>query len=461
VNSAKDSSSLRQALRAGTSLNASERVCLVTKDNVPIPGGGIRADMRLRKLWHRATYVLVKHEPMHVEQHGTHDSDVYVLVQKRSILKDYCPGKLDPVPGGVVGYGETYSENAIREMQEEMGIDISLGPLRRLFTFPYEDDHVAVWGDFYECTYRGAMRDLKCQDTEVEEVYRMSLKTLRYQINSSPDEFMPDACYAMKLYFQRLLDLQVKRKLLKGYSSGDLDMYGLRPKPLAIFFDCDDCLYFDGWKTAKLLTAKIDEWCVNHGLRPGQAYELYLQYGTALRGLLAEGYLEKTDEAIDSFLQSVHDLPIAELIPRDDALREIMSALDPSIPKYIFTASVSDHARRCIAALGIEDFFLDIIDCKVCGLETKHSRHSFEIAMKIAGVSDPERCLFLDDSLTNLRTAREIGWRSILIGTIGRDHGNKVSSEHAELELERIHDLLEMAPELFESTEIKRKAVFI
>ena len=68
--------------------------------------------MRRHKLWHRATYVLVKHEPEHDEQHGTHPSDVYVIVQRRSRLKDYCPGKLDPTPGGVVGYGETYSENA-------------------------------------------------------------------------------------------------------------------------------------------------------------------------------------------------------------------------------------------------------------------------------------------------------------------------------------------------------------
>jgi hypothetical protein len=36
----------------------------------------------------------------------------------------------------------------------------------------------------------------------------------------------------MKLYFQRRVDGQVSRRLLKGYNSGvDLDRYGLRPKP--------------------------------------------------------------------------------------------------------------------------------------------------------------------------------------------------------------------------------------
>ena len=60
--------------------------------------------------------------------------------------------------------------------------------------------------------------------------------------------------------------------MLKGYSNGDLECYKLRPKPQAIFFDCDDCLYFDGWQLASELTAKIEEWCVTKkNLPPGEA----------------------------------------------------------------------------------------------------------------------------------------------------------------------------------------------
>ena len=70
---------------------------------------------------------------------------------------------------------------------------------------------------------------------------------------------------------------------------------------------------------------------------------------------------------------------------RDNHLRQVLLRIDPSIPKYIFTASVSDHAKRCLQALGIDDLFVDLIDCKRCKLETKHSRFSFETAMKVAG----------------------------------------------------------------------------
>jgi pyrimidine 5'-nucleotidase len=458
----RSASNLHDALINRTSLNANEIICAVTADNVVLPSGILRADMRLNNLWHRATYVLILlHDgagregsaPTRKLDNSSLDH-IEVIVQRRSALKDYCPLKLDPLPGGVVQFQESYEENAIREMQEEMGIDVSASSksgstLDRIFSFPYQDDRVRVWGDFFECHYRGRVEDLVLQKEEVDSVTRMTLRELKDRINEQPDDFMPDACHAMKLYFQRRADVQVKRRLLKGYSSGDLDSYKLRPKPQVIFFDCDDCLYFDGWITANKLTRKIDEWCVEHGLREGQAYDLYKQYGTALRGLLAEGYIKKTEEAIDHFLQTVHDIPVHELLQRDDDLRSMLLRIDPDIPKFIFTASVKAHAERCLLALGIADLFVDVIDCKRCDLETKHSQHSFHKAMQVAGVDNPERCVFFDDNLKNIEAARQMGWRSILVGTVGRDCGQPVASEHAEHDIERIHDMPDILPELF------------
>jgi FMN phosphatase YigB (HAD superfamily) len=124
--------------------------------------------------------------------------------------------------------------------------------------------------------------------------------------------------------------------------------------------------------------------------------------------------------------------------------------MDPTIPKYIFTASIRDHAARCLQALGIDDLFVDIIDCKTCNLETKHSPQSFETAMRIAGVEDPERCVFLDDNLKNIEAARQMGWRSVLVGKVGRDCGLPVTSSDAENEIDRIHAVPKVLPELFE-----------
>ncbi len=448
VRQSKSKTSLQEELLAGTSLNAKERVCTVDSNNVPTATGHNRSEMRLQRLWHRATYCLVRHEAPHLPSNP--QDDIYVLVQRRSTLKDYCPGKLDPTPGGVVGFGESYLKNIERELEEEMGIDVKQASLEKLFTFPYEDQIVRVWGEFYECTYRGALHDLKLQTEEVEELLRMNLHDLQDRMKEHPNEFMPDAIHAIQLYIQHQGNLKVNRRFLKG-SSDDLERFLVRPKLQAIFFDCDDCLYFDNWMTAKRLTAKIDQWCVKeHSLPSGHAYQLYKQYGTALRGLLAEGYLEDTPEAIDRFLEDVHDIGIDNLIQPDPKLQQVLSKLDPSIPRYVFTASVADHARRCIRALGIEDFFHPtIIDCKQCDLETKHSQHSFAKAMEVAGITDPRACLFLDDSVTNIKAARHVGWRSILVGKVARDSGEAISSEHAELEIHTIHEIETVLPELF------------
>ena len=476
----KNTPLLNPSLQDGTSRDAKELVCTVSEDNVPTQNGHFRSEMRLMNLWHRATYILVRQVDAtncSTPNEGTKNGQGVVLVQRRSLQKDYCPGKFDPTPGGVVGFGESCRENAIRELHEEMGIvvddviDDSCGQdekrdeverkegtvdlkntMKKLFTFSYSDERVNVWGDFYEVVYRGSLEDIKIQEEEVEEIIPMTLEELKQSMEDNPEDFMPDACHAMKLYFQRTLDLKVKRRLLKGYSSGDLDRYGLRPKPKVIFFDCDDTLYFDDWNTANQLTAKINDYCVNQiGLQPGKAYDLYKKYGTALKGLLVEGHIQNSPEAIDSFLEKVHDIPISELIQPDPQLRQILMEMDPNIPKYIFTASVSHHAHRCLKALGIDDLFHPtVIDVKCCNFETKHCTSSFRAAMDVAGVTDnPEECVFLDDSVKNIQAARQIGWRSVLVGRVGRDCGKPISSDHAELEIDRIHEIASVLPECF------------
>mmetsp|Transcript_17342 Transcript_17342/g.28804 ORF Transcript_17342/g.28804 Transcript_17342/m.28804 type:complete len:506 (-) Transcript_17342:59-1576(-) len=430
------------ALKDGTSLNNTEHVCTVSEDNAPTPHGHSRKEMRLQNLWHRATYVIVKRSS---NKQG--DDDVQILVQQRSLQKDYCPGRWDPTPGGVVGFGESYRENSMRELEEEMGI--APQELKRLFTFPYEDERVKVWGELFEVEHAGEIRDLVLQECEVDHVMAMTLTEIKESMAVSPEKWMPDARHAMQLYLQYRQDHSLKRRFLRSFSS-DADAYKVRPKPQVVFFDCDDCLYFDNWKVAELLTKKINGWCVSNGLEDGKAYQLYKQYGTALKGLVSEGYIDGSIESIDEFLKEVHDIQVMDHLDEDNHLRDLLLNMDPSIPKYIFTASVRHHAERCLKALGIDDLFVDIIDVKACNFETKHSEESFQAAMRIAGVSDPEACVFLDDSVKNIRAAHRVGWRSILVGRVERDTGKPIdASDHAEHEIDVIHDFPKALPELF------------
>jgi len=425
---------LREQLIEGKSLNAFEHICTVNENNVATVKGDTRRNMRLNHLWHRATFVII-----------IFGDDDHLLIQKRSNQKDYFPSSYDPTPGGVVEFGESYKENVKRELLEEMNINIEKNPHKRLFSFKYENDIVRCWGDLWEVKYKGLLKDIRLQESEVEEVLHLSISAVKNMILNNRDDWMPDGLYALELYLQYLHDIKFERNLI----GVDFDSYKLRPKIEAVFFDCDDCLYFDNWNVASQLTNKIDEWCMNHGLKSGEAYQLYKKYGTALRGLITEGYLPNCEQAIDKYLEEVHDIPIHSLMKQDVELRSMLLNMNPSIPKYIFTASVRHHAQRCLEALGIQDLFIDIIDVKACDLATKHSKEAFLAAMKIGNVTNPQACILLDDSISNIDAAHSVGWRSVLVGSIARDCKSKITSQFAEHQVERIHDLPTVYPEWF------------
>ena len=53
------------------------------------------------------------------------------------------------------------------------------------------------------------------------------------------------------------------------------------PSPKFIFFDCDDTLYRNNWKTGDRLTQKIAQYTESElGVDGAKAYELYKTHGT-------------------------------------------------------------------------------------------------------------------------------------------------------------------------------------
>mmetsp|Transcript_33634 Transcript_33634/g.24294 ORF Transcript_33634/g.24294 Transcript_33634/m.24294 type:complete len:107 (+) Transcript_33634:10-330(+) len=91
------------------SIASEEMVMLVDPENTPM-GSVLRKTMRQDNLWHRASYIYIR------------DSQKRFYVQKRTLIKDLCPGYYDLCTGGVVGADEQDDVNAYRELEEEMGI---------------------------------------------------------------------------------------------------------------------------------------------------------------------------------------------------------------------------------------------------------------------------------------------------------------------------------------------------
>lgn len=116
------------------------------------------------------------------------------FVQRRTMIKDYCPGMLDPMAGGVVQFGESDDDNAVREAEEEMGVrGVDLKFVDRFY---YSDARSCVWGAMYECVFDGP---LVLQAEEVDEVLEMTAD----EILARRAEFTPDGIFAFERYLRK------------------------------------------------------------------------------------------------------------------------------------------------------------------------------------------------------------------------------------------------------------------
>ena len=159
-----------------------EIVTIVDQEN-NVTGSAPRSVMRAKGLPHRATYILV------------FNAKGELYVQKRTMVKDVYPGYYDVAAGGVVMAGESYEESALRELDEEMGIQGV--PLVRLFDFYHQDASNCVWGRAYSCEYNGK---ILLQKEEVESGEFCSLETIRN--SSNQDTYTPDGLYVLRRYLK-------------------------------------------------------------------------------------------------------------------------------------------------------------------------------------------------------------------------------------------------------------------
>lgn len=181
-----------------------------------------------------------------------------------------------------------------------------------------------------------------------------------------------------------------------------------------VFFDLDDTLYPAStglWEAIKerMTLYMRDRMGFDPAEIPHVREKYYLQYGTTLRGLQANHEIDVQD-----FLAFVHDLPLADFILPNPGLCEIISTLGTR--NLIFTNADAAHARRVLKALELDECFENIVDVNAVAPYCKPMPESFEIAMRMAGESDPVRCVMIDDLPRTARAAREAGWYSILFG---------------------------------------------
>lgn len=95
------------------------------------------------------------------------------------------------------GAGESYEDNAVRELQEEMGI--RAGQLTTHFDFYHADSVCRLWGRLFSCQWAGD--EIKLDPEEVESGSFMSLADVAELLETGP--VCPDSKAAVERYLHR------------------------------------------------------------------------------------------------------------------------------------------------------------------------------------------------------------------------------------------------------------------
>ena len=167
--------------KEGTRLNISktkDEIISIYDEKDNYVGKDTRINMRKNNLIHRCTTILILNEKNEI------------LVQTRSLSKEYCPGYLSAVSGGVVCDGEEVEMNAQKELEEELGIDLNKTKYKLQFLRKYfyeEKDICKAW--VYEYYFRiteEESKKIQFKDHEVERIDWLSKDKL-LRIYENPD----------------------------------------------------------------------------------------------------------------------------------------------------------------------------------------------------------------------------------------------------------------------------------
>ena len=103
---------------------------------------------------------------------------------------------------------------------------------------------------------------------------------------------------------------------------------------------------------------------------------------------------------------------IYEDIKKDYYLRCLINSLDGK--KIIFTNAILSHAEAVLKQLGIRDLFYDVIyRTRLGGI--KPDIKVFKRFLSFAYIENRDECIFFEDNIINLFTAKKFGWKTILI----------------------------------------------
>jgi len=182
----------------------------------------------------------------------------------------------------------------------------------------------------------------------------------------------------------------------------------------AILFDLDNTLYPPERELFSLIDVRINRYMQEVAGIPAAAVDglrrrYWAEYGVTLGGLIRHHGVDPED-----YLEYVHDVDVDSRLTPDPGLRATLQGLPQR--KVVFTNGSRRHAERVLAALGVIDQFEDLFDIRIAAYRPKPYPEPYHKVVANLGLP-ASRCVMVEDSPENLRTAKSLGMRTVLVGT--------------------------------------------
>lgn len=183
-------------------------------------------------------------------------------------------------------------------------------------------------------------------------------------------------------------------------------------------FDLDNTLHNASARIFPHIHAAMTAYIAEHiGVDSHAADELRVtywhRYGATLLGLIRH---HGTDPA--HFLRETHRFDrLHELVVFDRALRHRLNRLPGQ--KIVFSNAPEHYACAVLAVMGVDACFDSVFAVEQMRLTPKPSARAFRQVLRHNRIA-ARRCILVEDSLANLKTAKRMGMKTVWIS---REHG--------------------------------------
>ncbi|MCK9258916.1 MAG: pyrimidine 5'-nucleotidase [Azoarcus sp.] len=133
------------------------------------------------------------------------------------------------------------------------------------------------------------------------------------------------------------------------------------------------------------------------------------QYGATLLGLMRH---HATDP--HHFLSETHNFDrLHEMMVFERALKGMLKKLPGR--KIVFSNAPRRYAENVLDIMGIRKLFDDVVAIESLHMQPKPGVAAYRQIIQRYRL-DPRRCIMVEDTAANLRTARQLGMRTVLVG---------------------------------------------